>query len=461
MPSLAHLGRVALTRRAAVVLVAALMGAAAQAALDSAGPAGSADSADSADHANWDLRGQATYIWQHKPAFAAAYSGPHSLAAPRALSYSFTATAALGLRLADGLEAYANAELVQGVPFSGLTGMGGLSNGELQKSAGSNPIVYRARLFVRRTWALGDLDAGEDLVADFNRLPGRLPTDRLVLVAGNLAVTDIFDLNPYAHDARSQFMNWALLTHGSWDFAADARGYTWGAALEWVQGDWSLRAGRFAMPVESNGLKLDGQISRQYGDQVEAEHRHRAFGHEGTLRTLLWRNVARYGSFSDALATAGATAPSLDGVRRRQAKTGWGVGLEQGLTPSLRAFARIGASDGAREAYTFAAIDRSASVGLALSGQAWSRPKDSLGLAVARNQLSAVHQRFLAAGGVDFFLGDGRLRYAPETVLEAFVAVAVADGMTVSLDLQHVQRPGYNADRGPARFVGLRLHAEF
>ena len=127
----------------------------------------------------WDLRGQATYIWQDKPAFKAAYSGPHSLDSARALSYSFTATAALGLRLAPGWEVFANAELVQGLPFSALTGMGGLSNGELQKSAGTQPTVYRARLFARRTWALGESDAGEVLGADFNRLPGRQPHDRL------------------------------------------------------------------------------------------------------------------------------------------------------------------------------------------------------------------------------------------------------------------------------------------
>ena len=409
----------------------------------------------------WDLRGQATYIWQDKPAFKAAYSGPHSLEAARALSYSFTATAALGLRLALDWEVYANAELVQGLPFSALTGMGGLSNGELQKSAGTHPIVYRARLFARRTWALGESDAGEDLGADFNRLPGRQPHDRLVLSVGNLAVTDIFDPNPYAHDARSQFLNWALLTHGAYDFAADARGYTWGAALDWRQGDWSLRGGRFAMPVESNGLKLDGQIARQYGDQIEAERRHRLFGQDGSLRALFWRNVARYGNFSDALAVAGAGVPSLDGVRRRQAKSGWGLALEQGLSPNLGAFARIGASDGRREAYTFAAIDRSASAGLSLNGQAWSRPKDSLGLAVARNGLSAMHRRYLAAGGLDFFLGDGRLRYASETAVEAYLAVAVLERLTITLDLQRVQAPGYNADRGPVRFVGLRLHADF
>ena len=66
------------------------------------------------------LHGQATCVWQAKPGMAAAYSGPNSLRTAYERSYSFTATAAAGLRPWAGAEAYVNAELVQGVPVSGL-----------------------------------------------------------------------------------------------------------------------------------------------------------------------------------------------------------------------------------------------------------------------------------------------------------------------------------------------------
>ena len=61
-------------------------------------------------------------------------------------------------------------------------------------------------------------------------------------------------------------LNWALVDNGAWDFAADARGYSWGAALDYTDGDWALRAGRFLLPAASNGLALDKRIFKHYGD---------------------------------------------------------------------------------------------------------------------------------------------------------------------------------------------------
>ena len=406
----------------------------------------------------WGWHGQATYVWQAKPAFRSAYEGGNSLAARREKSYSFTATAALGARPWSGAEAYADAELVQGVPLSGLAGLGGLSNGELQKTAGSNPVLYRARLFIRQTWALGD--ESEAVESAMNQLAGTQARRRLVLSAGNLAVSDLFDSNAFAHDARTQFINWALLTHGHYDFAADSRGYSDGAAVEWFGDDWTLRGGRFAVPVESNGLRLDGRLDRRFGDQIELEHRHRIGGRDGALRLLVFRNVARMARFDDALAAAGSQPPALEPVRRLQSKRGWGVATEQALSDNLGGFLRFGRHDGATEPYSFASIDDSVSAGLVWRGGAWNRSGDQIGLALASNGLSAAHRRFLAAGGLDFFIGDGRLRYGRETIVEAYYAAAAGKRTMVSLNLQQITHPAYNRDRGPVHLLALRLHAE-
>ena len=87
----------------------------------------------------WDAKFQSTYVWQSKRPFSAAYSGPNSLSKDYEKSYSFTATGFIGVRLWAGAEAYLNPELVQGVPMSNLVGLGGLTNGELQKTAGAKP----------------------------------------------------------------------------------------------------------------------------------------------------------------------------------------------------------------------------------------------------------------------------------------------------------------------------------
>ena len=407
----------------------------------------------------WNAHFQSTWVWQAKPAFAAAYSGPNSLSAAREKSYSFTATAAFGLRTWPGGELYFDPELVQGVPMSGLTGLGGLSNGELQKTAGSNPVLYKARLFLRQRFDLG----GEQqaVASDAHQLAGQQAQRRLTLTVGNLAVSDLFDNNALAHDARTQFLNWALLTHGAYDFAADSRGYSVGAALAYEDDAWSLRAGRFAMPIQSNGLALDWALARRHGDQVEVEHRFSVADRPGVARLLLFRNVARSASFADALAGQSAGAPDLAPVRRDQAKRGWGLALEQQLADGISGFARIGANDGRTEPYAFASIDRSASLGAVIQGQRWQRPGDRAGFAWLRNGISSPHQRFLAAGGVDYFLGDGALRYGAEQALEAYYSFALTPQLSLSADAQHIRNPAYNADRGPVTLYAVRMHLEF
>jgi hypothetical protein len=264
----------------------------------------------------WNAHVQATYVWQAKPAFGAAYTGPASLAPWRETGYSFSATAAFGVRPWQGAELYFDPEVVQGKAMSGLHGLGGMTNGEQQKTSGTSPTLYRARLFLRQTWNLGgDVQAVE---SDMNQLAGSVASRRVVLTAGNLAVSDIFDANSQAHDARSQFLNWALVAHGAWDFAADARGYTWGAALEYYDGDWAARAGRFMLPRESNGLPLDRHIFKHYGDQVELEHRHTWMGQAGTVRVLAFPDIAPMGSYGEAVA---ADARDVSTYRRERTNT--------------------------------------------------------------------------------------------------------------------------------------------
>lgn len=409
----------------------------------------------------WNARFQATYVYQSKRPFEAPYSGPRSLRPEHERSYTFTSTAYLGFRPWRGGELYVNPEAVQGRALSEVSGLGGLTNGEIQKVARPRLSVYRARLFVRQTWGLGG--GRETLEADANQLAGAVDRDRLVLTAGNVAVIDLFGLNEYAGDPRTQFLNWSFLTFGAFDYAADLRGYTWGTALEYYRGEWTLRAGRFLQPKQSNGMQLDTRIGRHFGEQVELEHRHALFGRPGKVQVLAFRNVARMASFSDALALgeAAGTVPDIEGVRRRQSKRGWGIGLEQALGAHAGAFARFSAHDGKTETYAFTEIDRSISAGAAVKGARWGRSADTLGLAFARNEISRSHRNYLAAGGTTFFLGDGGLHYRPEAVLEAFYSVGLGAGTRLTADWQRIRNSGYNADRGPVNIASLRLHWMF
>jgi high affinity Mn2+ porin len=410
---------------------------------------------------SWDAKFQSTYVWQSKQPFSAAYSGPNSLSTNYEKSYSFTATGYFGARLWESAEVYLNPELVQGVPMSNLVGLGGLTNGELQKTAGAKPKLYNARLFLRQSVRLDS--EREEVSSDFNQLAGSRYKNRVVVTIGNLAVSDIFDANSYAHDPRTQFLNWGLLTHGAYDFAADSRGYSWGGAVEYYDHDWAFRVGRFLQPRQSNGLPLDWRFFVHYGDQLEIEHGYQWGNLPGKIRLLAFRNVIVAGAYRDALSAAAQTGsmPDVGTVRKQQSKYGVGINWEQALSPDVGIFARIAANNGATETYAFAEIDRSLSSGITARGQEWGRPDDVFGAAIAQNGLSAVHRDYVAAGGLGFFVGDGRIRYRAEQIIETYYNINLRKGSALGFGFQRIFNPAYNADRGPVSVSSARLHIEF
>lgn len=416
----------------------------------------------SADNEDWNAHFQTTYAWQGKAPFSASYSGPNSLTSRREKSYSFTATAFLGGRPWTGGELYFNPEVAQGVPLSNLTGLGGLTNGEIARTAGPSPTFYVARLFLRQTWGLGG--SPETVDADANQLGGSVQPRRVVLSVGKMAIADIFDNNAYSHDPRTQFLNWSLMSAGAYDYAADSRGYTWGAALEYYHDNWAVRAGRFIQPKVPNQLALDQHIFMHYGDQIEVEHGHTLNGQPGKLRVLAFQNRAVMSRFQDALnyaALHGGT-PDINAVRYgNQVKYGFGLNLEQQITPDIGVFARANWADGKTETYAFTEIDNSIAAGTVLHGGRWARAQDNLGIAYVQNGLSRQRRAYLAAGGLGFFIGDGALNYRPERILETYYSLGLIKNTTLALDYQYIQNPAYNADRGPVSVGAVRLHAAF
>jgi carbohydrate-selective porin OprB len=321
--------------------------------------------------------------------------------------------------------------------------------------------VYTARLFLRQTWGLGG--GREKIESDANQLAGSADRRRLVLTAGKLSVLDLFDDNTYSHDPRSQFLNWSLMTYGAWDFAADARGYSWGIALEYFDEGWALRAGRFTMPRESNGLALNPRIFESFGDQIELERSHLLGGQAGKVRLLAFRNQADMGGFRDSIAdaSAGGGTPDLATSRKKRVKYGFGVNLEQSLSSTVGVFARASWNNGEAETFAFTEIDRSISAGASIKGTGWGRSADFLGVALVKNGLSGPHRDYLADGGLGFFLGDGRLRYRPESILETYYSFNIVKDIWLSADFQRIFNPAYNADRGPVSVASARFHYGF
>jgi hypothetical protein len=444
------------------------------------GVASPAQAADGTDR--FDASGQVTGIVQRQPSFAAAYTNlggtPNSLLPGPATSWTVSATAYLAWRLGPTTAVHLVPEVISLEPLSDLKGLGAsIQNAELQKTGHPTPTFYRSRLYLRHTWSLGG--ESEALEAGPFQMAESTTRRRFVLWAGNLSVIDVFDRNRYAGDPRQTFLNMAFLTHAAFDFAADARGYTWGLAGEWYHDAWTLRFGRFVVPEFPNQLSLDPRIMRYQGDQVELERRHEITGEPGAVRLLAYRNRAEMARFDDALAqwradpsrnpttcpgfsygSPNASAPDLCWARRPNTKSGVGLALEQRVG-DLGVFARAMWADGRTEVYSFTSSARSASVGGIVDGTRWGRTGDAIGLAFATSAISTDHAEYLANGGVDGFIGDGALRRGPERVYELFYRWRAAERLWFSVDAQRIDNPAYNRDRGPVSVYGLRAHLEF
>jgi hypothetical protein len=416
-----------------------------------------------------NLHGQTTYINQRYNNFTSSYSGQNSLSALNSMSYTWSGTLFFGARLAPNTDVYFNPEVISGVPFSGLVGLGGFSNGEATKANGAQAKFYSARAFVRQTIN----QEGSDVVLEneANQITQTVSANRVVLTGGQFSTLDIFDDSRYAKDPRVQFMNWGNMTYLAYDYAADARGYSWGLAGEWYRENWVLRASRMLAPKTPNGRDLNWQIFTAYGDQVEVERQHQIAELPGKVSVLAYRNKMILARFQDAtnyvVANNAQGTQAINNVRTNyQYKTGIGINAEQALASDFGIYMRAFTSDGHTETMSFTEADNSLSVGMGLNGNRWSRPKDTVGLSLMINGLSSYRRNYLQAGGVSYFIGDyasptQTISYRPEQITELYYNATVVKNVLAGLNFQHISNPAYNAARGPVNILSFRIHAEF
>lgn len=405
----------------------------------------------------WSLHGQDTVVTQGHGSFTSPYSGQNSLNPGNEIRTSETGTLFLGRRLWSSGAMYVNPEISAGSGFSHTQGIAGFPNGEIYRVDTPAPKLNLARLYVVQTFGFGD--EKEQIEPDKNQLASTVSARRLTVIGGKFSLSDFFDGNAYSHDPRTQFMNWSLMDNGAWDYAADTRGYTWGIYLEYNDPRWAVRFCRVLMPTVANGLELDTDTANAYGDNLEFESRHTWWEHPGKVRVLAYWNHAHMGNYANATFNP-IYNTDITQTRRYSSKWGWGLNFEQEITSDLGLFSRIGWNDGHNETWVFTEIDRTASIGVSLKPAFIGRPQDTLGAAFVINGLSSEHADYLNAGGLGFLIGDGRIGYAPEQILESYYLWTPFTHFGATLDYLFVNHPAYNADRGPVSVFSARLHYE-
>ena len=408
----------------------------------------------------FSIHWQATYVEQNSSDFHAPYRGPNSLS-PREGRETTDMTLFAGARLWANAEIWVNPEMDQGFGLDNTLGVAGFPSGEAYKVGSNAPYFRLPRAFVRQTINFGE--AAEAVESSANQFAGYRSADRLVVTVGKFSVVDIFDTNAYAHDPRADFLNWSVIDAGTFDYAADAWGYTVGAALEWYTGRWTVRGGVFDLSDVPNSPHLDPG-AHEFQIALELERRQQILGLPGRVLITAFDSRGRMGLLDDAVRLAQTTGSPVDisAVRRYRGRLGVSLGVEQQVSRDIGVFARIGKAAGNVESYEFTDIDRTISIGASAKGSAWSRPGDTLALAVARNGISAARERYLNAGGLGILVGDGQLPHpGAEQILETYYDLTPWQWLHVTADYQWVKNPAYNTDRGPVSIVGVRVHVQW
>jgi hypothetical protein len=419
------------------------------------------------DSSRYWISGQANVVFQWHPSFPAQYTGPNSLTPWGQSATTHILTLYTGYELSHTTEVFADAEYATGGGIGtavGLAGYTDLDSVRTVQGIALSETPYLARLMLRQIIPLGDerIEADRDAL----HLATSVPANRIELRAGKFDLADFFDLNTWGSDSHLQFLNWTVDNNGAYDYAANTRGYTDGAIIEYDHHWWTVRFAVTLEPKIANGIKLDADIARARSENLELEARGSWIAHRrAVVRLLTYLNYANMGNYREAIAdylNGQTSAPDIAATRRQgRRKYGLGLNFEQDITPRVGVFGRLGWSDGHNESFAYTEDDRTLEAGGFASGSSWDRRNDRAGIAFVINGIVASHQQYLALGGLGFLLGDGGLTYRPEKIFEAFYTAHVWRGFFASFDLQHINNPGYNKARGPVTVPGLRLHVDF
>src|ERR1700687_3040525 len=410
------------------------------------------------------LSGQANFIFQAHPGFHADYSGKNSLSPHYDKATSRVMTLYTGVRLNDSTELLADIEEAGGAALSTGLGLAGNTDLDIVRNPLLSKAPYLGRGMIHKVFALSKdkIENQRSFLSLFDELPRR----RLEIRFGKFSLPDFFDVNSVGTDTHFQFSNWSVDQNGTYDYAADTRGYTVGAVADYEDRNWGFRFAEGVMPKVANGIDLVWRPWQGPAENLEYELRRGVVPQKsGVVPLLAYTNYANMGIYRDAVTQYKEGLVKVPDITHHPwhitRKYGFGVNLEQNLTRNFTAFARWGWDDGKTESFAYTEIDSTFAEGVAVNGAKWHRKQDRAGIAFVSNGIKKDHQIYLANGGDGFLLGDGGLNYGRENILESYYTAHVWRGIYVAPGVQYINNPGYNRDRGPVIVPSLRAHVEF
>jgi high affinity Mn2+ porin len=410
------------------------------------------------------LSGQINFIFQTHPDFHADYSGPNSLSPRYEKATSRVMTLYTGVRLNNSTELLVDIEEAGGQALSTGLGLAGNTDLDIVRNPSLSKAPYLGRAMIHKVFALSKdkIENQRTFLSLFDELPRR----RLEIRFGKFSMPDFFDLNSVGTDTHFQFSNWSVDNNGAWDYAADTRGYTVGIVADYEDRNWGFRLAEALMPKVANGIDLVWRPWQVHAENWEYELRHGVIPKKsGVVRLLAYTNYANMGIYRDAVAQFNEGLVKVPDITNHPwhitRKYGFGANLEQNLTRNVTAFARWGWDNGRTESFAYTEIDSTFDEGIGVNGRQWHRKQDRAGIAFVSNGIKKDHQIYLADGGNGFLLGDGKLNYGRENIVESYYTAHIWRGIYIAPGVQYIVNPGYNRDRGPVVVPSFRLHLEF
>jgi hypothetical protein len=420
------------------------------------------------------ISGQANIIFQGRLPFHSPYQGTNSFRNSAEYKTSLLGTLYTALRrnrsIRYNTDLILDFESAGGRGLSEALGLAGFTNLDVVRNPNLGSTPYVARYEIHQVIGFTQ-QTTEQEPGTFGLAPS-VPLHRIEFRVGKMTLPDFFDVNSIGSDSHLQFMNWTVDNNGAWDYAADTRGYTVGGMAEYDDRAWSIRYGLFAMPTVANGIAMDWAFSRAHGQNGEFELRRSLVrNHKGVNRLLFYANRAHMGTYREAVqdflngsdtALFGVTVPTITLHEHFSAlKYGLGYNTEQEITANFRVFGRFGWNEGQHESFAYTEVDQTVEAGADYAGTLWHRPVDKIGIAVVSNAIKRDHQEYLKLGGLGFLLGDGKLNYGRENIVEGYYNLHAWRGLFYAVDVQHIDDPGYNRERGPAWVGSVRAHMDF
>jgi hypothetical protein len=428
---------------------------------------------DHSDTSRYLLGGQANIIFQAHAPFHSPYAGTNSFLSRGEYKTSLIGTIYSGFELNPNprfaTDAIFDVEAAGGRGLSEALGLAGFTNLDVVRNPNLGSKPYLARYEIHQVVGLSDRLV-ESSRNSFSLQPA-LPDVRLEMWVGRMSLPDLIDLNSVGTDSHLQFLNWSIDNTGSWDYAANTRGYTDALVLELTVRDLTGRYAIAAMPTVANGIDLDYAFHRASGQNVELELRGGPGTHfnplkrKGAVRVLGFVNHANMGDYrqQNQLFLAGKTStPNItEHPLQTTVKYGVGTNFEQEVSNNGRVWGQFGWNEGQHESYAYTEIDQTIAFGGDYQMRKFGRDNDKLGLTFVTNAIKRDHQWYLSHGGLGFLLGDGHLNYAREDIVEAYYNYHAWKGVYYAFDEQFVAHPGYNQDRGPVMVESVRMHVDF